>query len=187
MLTINFLPSYAYENKTNEMYSYIGFDGKQVNYYKDIDGNNYVIENGEKIYIAIPVLKEKVTDENIIEQLKSYSQIAPTATNGFETLPYSKTLNFSTTIVKTGVFHIVSGSYIYLKCSKLNPSNAKRGFSYYIYYSPDNVAWERALFVNESLLFYTRHRLADLGNGPYIYVQIWSYYGTVQSCLLSMK
>ena len=81
----------------------------------------------------------------------------------------------------------LSKDYFYLKCSNLNPSSAKRGFSYYISYSADNSTWFKALYVNKSLTLYTRHARADLGNASYIKIQIWSYYGTVSSCLFSVK
>lgn len=172
----------------DQKYSYVSFNGEVIYYYKDAAGGTYVTEDGKKDYIAVPVSVEKITDSVELSKLRATVNKTNlyTVSIASTTLPYSKTMNFSSTLDTTSVLYVTS-SYFYMKCSSLNPSGATRGFSYYVRFSPDGNTWFSALYVNESLLFYTRHRMADLGNGPYIQIQMWSYYGTVTSCLLSIK
>ncbi len=94
-------------------------------------------------------------------------------------MDFSNTM--ATTDIITNTYH-----YFYLRCYNLNPSNAQRGFSYYVYYSADGNNWQYDLFVNRSLLVSTKHRMSTLGNGPYIQIKMWSYYGTVNSCTLKL-
>lgn len=170
----------------SKSYSYTDPDGSIVFYQKDANGT-YIIENNKKVYIAIPVLIDKITDEETLTELRaSIGNIESSNSVLASSLPYSKTMNFSSTsLIFTDVLS-VTGDF-YMKCSDLEPFGSDRGFSYWIHYSYDGVNWERALYVNQSLLFYTRHRHAELGNSPYIKIHMWSYYGTVSSCLLSIK
>lgn len=179
----------ASAKSADQICSYVSFNGEKIEYYKDTDGGTYVIEDGKKEYIAVPVSVEKITDSAELSQLRAIagSRTLSVASVASATLPYSKTMNFSSTIDTTSILNVSSATYYYLKCSSLNPSGAKRGFSYYVRFSPDGTTWYRELYVCQSLLLYTRHRMADLGNAPYIQIQMWSYYGTVSSCLLSMK
>ncbi len=170
---------------TDSQASYVDYSGNVVYYYLDRNNQKYVIENGKKIYIAVPVSTEKVTNEKELEALKS--SIDKPINTGAEinavNILFSKTISLSyTTNVLT-----ISQPYLYLKCSNLSPSGAKRGFSYYVFYSPDNSTWFRELYVNESLRTYTRHSNAHFGNGPYIKIHIWSYYGEVTSCSFNIK
>lgn len=185
----SFLSLSVFAKVDDQKYSYVSFNGEVVYYYKNAAGETYVIGEGKKEYIAVPVLVEKITDSVELSELRASvknmnSFIASVAST---TLPYSKTMNFSSTIDSTSILYIPSASYYYLKCSGLKPLGAKRGFSYYVRFSPDGSTWYRELYVCQSLLLYTRHRMADVGNGPYIQIQMWSYYGTVTSCLLSIK
>ena len=59
--------SFAYNQ--NQQYTYYYPNGNSVMYYLDDAGNPYVFENGEKIYIALPLEHLKVTDENLIFDL----------------------------------------------------------------------------------------------------------------------
>lgn len=173
----------------DQQYSYFNANGEEIFYYKDFNGETYIVENGEKVYIAVPVLTEKITDSDELSKLRKAAteRNITTYSVASATLPYSKTMNFSSTIDTTDMFYITYESYLSLKCSELNPFGAKRGFSYYVRYSPDGSTWYRTLYVNQSLWAYTKHRVSDFGNGPYIQIQMWSYYGTVDSCLLSIK
>ena len=194
ILITSFLSFNAYAKEVNQAYSYKSLNGENVYYYKDVSGQTYVIENGIKEYIAVPALVEKVTDSVQIAELEeevSEARLSKSITKNSSvslkssSLSYSKTMNMASGADVTDILNITS-SYFNLKCSQLSPSGAKRGFSYYIYFSPDGSNWSRALYVNQSLLFTTKHRMADLGNGPYIKISMWSYYGTVSSCLLSL-
>lgn len=136
-------------------------DDKNFYYYKDNNGEPYIVENNTKYNIAIPEYIEKVTDEILLTQLRSETSNTKISTYANSNVLYSKTVYFNP-LVKTG-------------------------FSYWILYSMDNTEWYRAFFANESLTFYTRHARAEFGNAPYIVIHIFSYYGTVSSCVLSIK
>lgn len=173
---------------TEEIYSYENFNGEIVYYYKDTNGDAYVIENDEKVYIAVPVSIEVITDEDELNELRNSSQNVNLNTITTRANPiYSEVIQLKSNNNITPKITLANADYFYMKCSDLSPFGAKRGFSYYLSYSPDGNTWMKALYVNNSLLFYTRHRRADLGNCQFIKVQIWSYYGTVSSCLLSIK
>lgn len=188
LIVSSFLSFNVFAKTSDSQFSYVGGDGTVVNYFKDDNGDAYVIENGEKIYIAVPVSTEKVTNNAELFYLNTSSKakISSSSTFALSKLPYEKHMDFSIKPNYTDVLYITA-PYFHIKCSDLNPSGAKRGFSYYVWFSPDNSSWEKTLFVCESLRFYTRHRMADFASGPYIKIHMWSYYGTVDSCLLSMK
>lgn len=178
--------SFAQEN--SEIYFYENFSGDKVYYYKDVNGEPYVVENGIRYNIAVPEYTEKITDEKLLSQLRSnYNSM----NDNFDVCSVNSDLLFSIRVyfnplVKTGIFN-VSDNYFFLKCSDLSPSNAKRGFSYWILFTPDGNEWLRAYFANYSLTFYTRHRRADLGNASSIQIHIFSCDGSVSSCILSVK
>lgn len=157
-------------------------------YYKDINGEPYIIENGVKYNIAVPEFIEKVTDEKLLSQLRSDFNTRNGNSNIYSAnseILFSKKVYFNP-LVKTGVLD-VSDDYIFLKCSDLAPSDANRGFSYWILFTFDGKEWQRAYFANHSLTFYTRNRRADLGNTSIIQIHIFSYDGSVSSCTLSIK
>lgn len=174
--------AFAQESKTVYTFSY---EGNSFSYYKDEQGNPYIIENGIKYPIAVPVIVQKVTDEAQLEQLRSAFNSSKIESNAKSNILFSKTIYFNT-LAKTGVLN-VTDNYLFLKCSELNPSNAKRGFSYWISYSFDNIVWEQAFYINQSLSSYTRHPMSTFGDAPYVEISIFSYYGTVSSCLLYVK
>lgn len=182
-----FLPLTASAAGTDEIYYYEDIYGEKIYYYQDSAGEKYIIEDGRKVLIAVPVSVELITDEQELSELnQAVLQAKQARSVSASNLPISTTMNFSSTIATTSILRVTK-NYIFLKCSDLNPSGAKRGFSYYIRYSPDGSTWYRALYVNQSLLFYTKHRWAELGNSPYIQIQMWSYYGTVSSCTLNIR
>lgn len=179
----------AFAQENNTAYSFEYAEGKNFYYYKDINGEPYIIENGEKYNIAIPEYIEKVTDESLLSMLRNEANNEANKDSVNTVLKsdilFSETVYFNT-LVKTQTFN-VTDNYLFLKCSNLNPSNAERGFSYWILYSFDKTEWLRAFYVNKSLTFYTRHPMATLGKAPYIIIHIYSYYGSVSSCTLSIK
>lgn len=177
---------FAQETKT--IYSFEACEGQKFYYYKDKQGNPYIVDNGNMYYIEVPEFVEKITDESQLEQLRrefNNNSISKLETSAKSDVLFSETVIFNP-LARTGVLN-VSDNYLYLKCSKLNPSDAKRGFSYWIFYSFDNREWTRAFYVNKSLSVYTRHPWTTFGKAPYIKIEIFSYYGTVSSCLFSVK
>lgn len=171
----------------DEVCSYVNYNGDTIYYYKDINDDTYVFENGERVYVAVPVSVEEITDPDELAMLRNDAEKKSLNISAKSSdVLYSRTMTLSPPYNTTPVLTL-SKDYFYLKCSNLNPSSAKRGFSYYISYSADNSTWFKALYVNKSLTLYTRHARADLGNASYIKIQIWSYYGTVSSCLFSVK
>ena len=50
-------------------YTYVDTNGETIEYYIDSEDNEYIIENGKKVYIALPLEKNKITDENILREL----------------------------------------------------------------------------------------------------------------------
>lgn len=175
----------AFAQDNNTVYSFEFAEGKSFYYQKDINGEPYIIENGKKYNVAIPEYVEKVTDEALLSMLRDEADKNSVSTFSKSGVLFSDTVYFNT-LVKTKTFN-VTDNYLFLKCSKLNPSNAERGFSYWILYSFDNTEWQRAFYINKSLTFYTRHPMATLGNAPYIIIHIYSFYGSVSSCTLSIK
>lgn len=175
------ITAFAQEPERRFLFEY---EDVSFNYYKDKQGT-YIIEDETKVYIAIPVLIEEVTDEMLLRELRNEFSNSIMQSGTKSLILFSQTVNLKP-LAQTGVLN-VTDDYLYLKCTNLNPSNAKRGFSYWIYYSQDGSTWTSAFFVNESLALYTRHRMADLGKSPYIKINIFSYYGTVDSCLFSVK
>lgn len=175
----------AFAQEDNIVYSFEYSEGENFYYYKDNNGNPYIIENGVKYSIAIPEYIEKVTDESLLVTLRNEVNKNRINELADSDILFSETVYFNT-LVKTGVLN-VTDNYLFLKCSHLNPSNAKRGFSFWILYSLDQTNWERAFFINKSLTFYTRIPRAEFGNAPYIIIHIYSFYGTVSSCFFSVK
>lgn len=186
-LSVSFFSFVSFAQENDEIYFYENYSGDKVYYYKDVNGEPYIIEDGKKCYIAVPEYIEKVTDEELISQFRSdfNSSVNSNAYSANSDLLFSIRVYFNP-LVKTGILNI-SDNYVYLKCSDLAPSNANRGFSYWILFSPDGKEWLRAYFANYSLTFYTRHRMADLGNASSIQIHIFSCDGSVSSCILSVK
>lgn len=52
-------------------YTYVDTNGETIEYYIDNENHTYIIENGEKVYIALPLEQYKITDENILRELNS--------------------------------------------------------------------------------------------------------------------
>ena len=165
--------------------SYPGLDGDSAFlYYMDDCGEPYVVD-GIKAYIALPEYIETVTDSGKLEELRNDFINMQNYDNPKSLVLFSKTIVFNP-LAATGVLS-VSDNYLFLKCTNLNPSNATRGFSYWIYYSFDGSNWTRSFYVNKSLSVYTRHSMALYGYAPYIKIEIFSYYGTVSSCKFHVK
>ncbi len=175
----------AFAQERDTVYSFEMSESQYFYYYKDNNGEPYIVENGIKYNIAVPEYVAKVTDETLLAQLRKDVTEKKIVTAAKSKVLFSQNVYFNT-LAKTGILN-VTDNYLFLKCSDLNPSNAQRGFSYWILYSLDGREWTRAFYVNKSLTFYTRHPMATLGNAPYIEIHIFSYYGTVSSCLLSVK
>lgn len=194
LLLTYFVPFAASANGNSKQYSFINVNGETVYYYFDEAGETYIMENGEKEYIAVPVSVGKVTDEAMLAELRA-SFKSDIINNSINTAPYVEPLELEGSLYQknmvfsnadtTDVLEVKDHTFL-LKCSKLNPTGSDRGFSYYVYSSIDGYDWSYTVYVNKSLLVFTRHRLADTG-GPYIKIYMWSYYGTVKSCLLSVK
>lgn len=178
------ITAFAQEEKTVYIFEY---DGRCICYYKDEQDNPYILEDGIKSYIAIPKYIEKVTDESQLNALRNEagSISLNLQRSAKSVLLFSQTIYFDD-LPNTGIL-TVTEDYLYLKCSDLNPSGAKRGFSYWIFYTLDGSSWERAFYVNQSLLLYTKHPMALFGNAQKIKIEIFSYYGSVSSCLFSVK
>jgi len=172
---------------TDKECSYVNYNGETIVYYEQPDGETYILENGIKEYIAIPVLVEEITDPELLSELRAeFNKTMFNEPTKASSLPYSKTMSFSNTYDNTSILNITVGNF-YMNCTNLNPSGAQRGFSYYVRFSSNGSTWYQALYVNKSLLFYTTHRMSDYGNGPYIQVKMWSYYGTVSTCKLHIQ
>lgn len=188
-----FLPLTANAANLEKVYSYISFDGQIIEYYKDAYGEDYVVENGEKIYIAVPTSTWEVVDEDItaLEEWKQEIDCTPKSVQPYANkdaiIAFTGNMDFSSSAAISSVINTQGYIYCYLKCSSLRPIGAKRGFSYQIRFSPDGSTWYFNTYVNQKLSSYTRHRMAELGNAPYIQIRIWSYYGTVNTCTLSVK
>ena len=176
------ITAFAQEDKT--IYSF-EYEGNTIHYYKDKQGNPYIVDDGIKSYIAVPEFVEKVTDESQLESLRKEFNSSKLQNSAKSKILFSQTISFNV-LPNTGVLN-VSEEYLFLKCSNLNPSNAERGFSYWIFYTTDGKEWTRAFYANESLLFYTKHPMSFFGNAPMIKIEIFSYYGSVSSCLFSVK
>lgn len=167
-------------------YIYTNHNGDTIPYYKDINGDTYILDNGEREYIVIPDYTVEITDIDVLNSLREEFNEMSKQRAVSNNLPYSKTMDLTDINNSTSIL-CVNKDYFYLKCSQLNPSNGKRGFSYYIYYSPDGVSWSINININKSLLVNTKHRMSELGNAQYIKIHMWSYYQTVNSCLLSVS
>lgn len=64
------LKAYALEND-EQAYIFYGTGNYKVEYYVDNDGHTYVDENGEKLYILLPLEEFRVTDQEKIQQLEA--------------------------------------------------------------------------------------------------------------------
>jgi len=177
-----------------KVYSYESFDGQIIEYYKDAYGEDYVVENGKRIYIAVPVSTWEVIDDEDITAWEDWKQevdCTPKAVQPYAykdaIIAYTGKMDFSSTIATSNVIDTEGYLYCYLKCSSLRPIGAERGFSYQLRFSPDGSTWYFNRYINQSLTFYTRHRISELGNAQYIQIKIWSYHGTVETCTLSVK
>lgn len=188
MIVVLLLSSFSFAvfaQENNTVYSLEISEDKYFYYYKDSNGEPYIIENGIEYNIAVPEYIGKVTDEALLAQLqKNITENKITAAAKSKIL-FSQTVYFNP-LAKTGVLNITD-NYMFLKCSDLSPSNANRGFSYWVYYSLDGTHWQESFFANKSLLFYTRHDMSIFGKAPYIEIRIFPYDGSVSSCLFSVK
>jgi hypothetical protein len=194
LFVTTFLSLTANAASLEKVYSYTSFDGQIIEYYKDAYGEDYVVENGKRIYIAVPTSTWEIVDDEDIIALEDWKQeidCSPKAVQPYANkkaiIAYTGNMDFSSTIATSSVIGTQGYIYCYLKCSSLRPIGAKRGFSYQIRFSPDGSTWYLNRYVNQSLSSYTRHRMSELGNAQYIQIKIWSYYGTVKTCTLSVK
>ncbi len=178
----------AFARQTETIYIF-EYGSKSFSYYKDEQGNPYIIDSGIKYYVEIPDYVEKVTDEAQLKILREEYKSAKSKASARSNILFERTIYF-TSLPSTGILS-VNDNYLYLKCSELNPSNATRGFSYWIFYPLEDgdaeTEWERAFFVNKSLTLYTRHPMVNFGYPDYVKIEIFSYYGSVSSCLFSVK
>lgn len=162
---------------------------RNFSYYKDAQGNPYIVEDGIKYYVEIPDYVEKVTDEAQLERLREEYENAKLQISTRSNILFERTIYFAS-LPSTGALGLTQ-RYLYLKCSELNPSNATRGFSYWIFYPVEaddaETEWERAFYINKSLSSYTRHDMAIFVYPSYVKIEIFSYYDSVTSCLFSVK
>lgn len=75
----------------DEAYTYTLEDGTIINYYLDEDGLPYIIENGEEVYIGLPLPQFEIKDEKVLDELNMEIQninddkvVRTTPTNYFE-------------------------------------------------------------------------------------------------------
>ncbi len=199
LLIVSILPICGYAYDLNEERRFTCVDEEIVEYFNDENGD-YILKDGEKEYIIVIDSFKLVTDYYELKELKSdiakakatnsFSRFNETMSSKSSKVVYSGKLDFSATIATTPIIALEGYNYYYLKCSDLNPSGAKRGFSHYVMFTVDQGAtWYQydSPFVNYSLSLYTRFSRARLGNPQYIKIKMWSYYGTVDSCTLSVK
>lgn len=182
MSSVSFI-AFAQENDT--VYSLEVSEDKYFSYYKDSNGEPYIIENGIKYNIAVPEYVGKVTDETLLVQLRKDAVENKITTAAKSKILFSQIVYFDP-LAKTGILNRTD-NYVFLKCSDLSPSNANRGFSYWVYYSLDGSNWQESFFVNKPLRFYTRHHKSEFGDAQYIEIRIFPYDGSVSSCLFSVK
>lgn len=65
------IPLPVYAETENKVLQHIDVEGKTYDYYLDDVGNPYMIIDGEKMYVALPLAHLRVTDPQKIEELNS--------------------------------------------------------------------------------------------------------------------
>lgn len=176
------LCSNAYAEKHDEIKTFINVKGEKINYFENKNGDAYIIENGKKEYIAFPISWEKVTDEKTLTELRNEYKRFSVSRAG---LPYIKNMNFSNHLDTTDVIGINGRRYVWMHCTNYNPWNAHKGMSFYMYLSYDGNEWIREQFVNWNLSIKKKVYVYNSGM-PNMKIQMWSYYGDVNSCKLSI-
>lgn len=161
----------------DEIFTYVRHNGEIIEYMVDDEGNKYIYENNEKVYIALPVQTTTVSGI-LVENFMQRSDIAT------ESLPYSKIMNVGTGEF-TDIIYLDDRSNIWLKCSNYSPSSAAKGMSYIFFYSYNGRDWVTETFVNETLSIKKKHYVYESGY-PYFKVRMWSYTGAMSTCLLSI-
>ena len=162
--------------------TYVRADGSTICYYENQDGSTYVYENGEKIFVAIPVERRVLTDEEVQQLIYCDGQ---NRSVNYKTLPYSKTLNVGTGAFTDIIYLNYGRDSIYLKCSNYSPIFGNKGMSYYIFYSTNGSTWISELFINKNLSTKLRHFVYD-SYYQYIKIRMWSYSGDINTCKLSI-
>ncbi len=71
-------PLTAFASEQNKVHTFTSANGETVEYYIDSEGNPYYIQNGEKIYLMLPVNSKAVTDEALLSKLNTV-RTAPTS------------------------------------------------------------------------------------------------------------
>ena len=170
------LPTFAVAE--DEIFVYIGPNGKRIEYMIDNDGNKYIYENNERVYIAIPVR----TEYNVT--IDVCSPMSATASIDAKSIPYSKTMNVGNTDV-TDIIDVEIYDYVYLECSQYRPLFADKGVSYFMNFSNDGVNWVSQFYVNENLNIPLRHLTYD-GGYSYMTIRMWTYNGDLETCLLEV-
>ena len=154
------IPLPVYAETENKVLQHIDVEGKTYDYYLDDVGNPYMIIDGEKMYVALPLAHLRVTDPQKIEELNSavsestMTRAVPTkyydiSSGGAEVINspvYSKNVDFGTTptytteVLKANRQHAA----IRFKTSNIKKENifagSKVNFTIY-YYDVVDDAW----------------------------------------------
>lgn len=154
------LSAFAYND--GELYTFVFYDGTEVNYYLDSDGMPYCYENGEKIYMALPLEHLRITDEAILAELEEARlEIENNTTRAIPTnyvdlsqcayqqnSPYyTRAITFATTSteISTPVFKLYEGHHsIRLKMYNIEKAHwySSTNITYrYAFYDPYSNTW----------------------------------------------
>ena len=159
-LVINgIIPAFAEQKE----YVFTDSNGETIYYYIDDEDNPYIIENGEKVFIALPLERYRITDENILSELNAEMNTRGAPTNyvtltvpaGSQTsTTYSNSYNFANyTTHNTPIFKMsTSHSKIRFRTTNLvKPLLGSSKVSFvYRYYSTSNDAWYQVSYNNKT-------------------------------------
>lgn len=138
-------------DSTAELLQYVAADGTTINYYLGTDGNPYTTVSGEQVLVALPLEQYLVTDEEILNELRSLTnnEVTPLTaepTNYYDisncaldeaSSTYSKNIDFSKGSVDTDYIKIsLQHSMVRLKTTNIKKANILAGnlINYTFYY-----------------------------------------------------
>lgn len=182
----------AQENDpTAEMLQYVTADGTTINYYLGTDGNPYTMINGEQVLVALPLEQYLVTDEEILNELRSLTNNEATPltaepSNYYDisdcsldevSSTYSTNIDFSNGSVDTDYIKIsLQHSMVRMKTTNIKKANILAGkkinYTFY-YYSGVEGEWYN-LSVSDIDCSSTNGAGVQIAEGlyPYIYYNI---------------
>lgn len=131
----------AFASNNKEVYTYTDSSGKSIEYYIDEDGHEYINENGEKMFILLPLEKYRTSNSELIDtqgtNLKEYSfsPITNTTTRGYVIIStlFNSVVYFSSGVVTGYKSFPGNADYLRIKTTSCTPWTANNNINVHLY------------------------------------------------------